>query len=211
MNEEELPKNEHGECCEKCKKTCKRQFWTEVLRTHVKVGTAVLAAFGLASCISSEELGVRSSPRHITLIVLHVSDTKPSQNFTIEKLAASHKREGFGEYIGYHFYIRRDGTLYYTRPVYLKGCHVAGHNANSIGICSEGGHREDDVVIKMSNGKCHVSKYEDNRTAEQVVVLHELLTVLHELIPDAKLCGHHDLNPAKASRAWIEYAYIFNS
>ena len=42
---------EHGECCEECKKTCKRHFWTEVLRTLVKVGTAVLAAFGLASCI----------------------------------------------------------------------------------------------------------------------------------------------------------------
>ena len=43
--------SEHGECCEECKKTCKRHFWTEVLRTLVKVGTAVLAAFGLASCI----------------------------------------------------------------------------------------------------------------------------------------------------------------
>ncbi len=51
---EEIPK-EHGECCEECKKTCKRQFWAEVLRTLVKVGTAVLAALGLASCISSEE------------------------------------------------------------------------------------------------------------------------------------------------------------
>ena len=133
----------------------------------------------------------------------------------MEKLIACHKARGFGEYAGYHFYIRRDGTLYYTRPVYLKGCHVAGHNANSIGICSEGGHREDDVIIKMSNGKCHVSKYEDNRTAEQVVVLHELLTTLHSLLPDAKLCGHHDLNPGKACPcmdppAAVEYAYIFD-
>ncbi len=39
---------EHGECCEECKKTCKRHFWTTVLQTLVKVGTAVLAAFGLA-------------------------------------------------------------------------------------------------------------------------------------------------------------------
>ena len=145
-----------------------------------------------------------SPDRVINLIVLHVSDTKPSQNFTLNSLAACHKARGFGEYIGYHFYIRRDGTLYYTRPVYLKGCHVAGHNANSIGICSEGGHRDDDMV----------TKYDDNRTAEQKVVLHELLTVLHQLLPDAKLCGHHDLNPAKACPcmdppAAVEYAYIF--
>ena len=50
---EEMP-NEHGECCEECQKTCKRHFWTEVLRTIVKVGTAVLAAFGLASCIEDD-------------------------------------------------------------------------------------------------------------------------------------------------------------
>ena len=51
---EELPKTEHGECCEECKKTCKRNFWTEVLRTIVRVGTAVLAAFGLAKNIPEE-------------------------------------------------------------------------------------------------------------------------------------------------------------
>ena len=54
MNETELPKNEHGECCEECKRTCKRNFWTTVLQTLVKVGTAVLAAFGLASCIEDD-------------------------------------------------------------------------------------------------------------------------------------------------------------
>ena len=49
MNEnKENPSTQHGECCDECKKTCKRNFWTEVLRTVVKVGTAVLAAFGLA-------------------------------------------------------------------------------------------------------------------------------------------------------------------
>ena len=53
MEEKESPK-EHGECCEECKKTCKRNFWTTVLQTIVKVGTAVLAAFGLASCVNEE-------------------------------------------------------------------------------------------------------------------------------------------------------------
>ena len=43
-----------NDCFEECKKTCKRNFWTEVLRTLVKVGTAVLAAFGLASCVEED-------------------------------------------------------------------------------------------------------------------------------------------------------------
>ena len=57
QEKEETPtnnENKHGECCEECKRTCKRNFWTEVLRTIVKVGTAVMAAFGLSSFAQEE-------------------------------------------------------------------------------------------------------------------------------------------------------------
>ena len=165
--------------------------------------------------------------RKIELIVLHCTDTRPSQNFTIEKLMASHKREGFGQYPGYHFYIRRDGTLYYCRPMNVIGCHVRGHNANSIGVCTEGGHRDGPEQIPVGNmndlvklqegrnppplGGDKRGAYEDNRTAEQLVVLHELLSCLHELFPEAKIVGHHDLNPGKACPCYDakkEYEYI---
>ncbi len=56
MNEKEENPIEHGECCEECKRTCKRNFWTEVLRTIVKIGTAVLAAFGLAKSTGEDPL-----------------------------------------------------------------------------------------------------------------------------------------------------------
>ena len=170
--------------------------------------------------------------RKINLIVLHCTDTRPSTDYTVKRLQHDHKQNGFGQYPGYHFYIRRDGTLYYTRPLAIKGCHVAGHNANSIGICTEGGHREQEVVLlanikdqmanikdqitnikdQMADTKEKVSKYEDNRTAEQKVVQHELLTLLHEYFPEAKIVGHHDLNPLKACPCYDakrEYAYIF--
>ena len=155
--------------------------------------------------------------RKIDLIVLHCTDTRPSQNYTVEQLQRDHAKRGFGPYPGYHFYIRRDGTLYYTRPLYLRGCHVSGHNASSIGVCTEGGHREQEMVFlanikdKMADTKEKVSKYEDNRTAEQKVTLHELLTVLHELFPEARIVGHHDLNPLKACPCYDakrEYAYV---
>ncbi len=169
--------------------------------------------------------------REVDLIVLHCSDTRPSQDFTIEKLAASHKARGFGDYPGYHFYIRRDGTLYYCRPLSLKGCHVKGYNANSIGICTEGGHRDDPPQIpvgdladlaKLENGAASSPPtrgikgvYEDNRTAEQKVVLHDLLLILHEMFPEAKICGHRDLpGVAKACPCYDaakEYAYIIDN
>ena len=143
--------------------------------------------------------------RRISLLVLHCSDTRPDQDFTIEKLMRCHRARGFGTYPGYHLYVRRDGSMYYCRPVSERGCHVKGHNAFSIGICYEGGH------------SCSPEyKYEDNRTAEQMVVLDEVLKLLHEVYPEARIVGHCELNPCKACPcldppASKEYKYIFNA
>ena len=118
--------------------------------------------------------------------MLHCSDTKPSQKFTIEALKRCHKARNFGEWPGYHIYIRRDGTLYYCRPVAKAGCHVSGFNTISLGICYEGGHSDSPEY-----------KYEDNRTAEQLVVLDEVLRLLKGVYPKAEIVGHRDLNGGK--------------
>ena len=144
------------------------------------------------------------STRKIDLLVLHCSDTRPDQDFTIEKLMTSHRAKGYGSYPGYHIYVQRDGTLFYCRPVAERGCHVKGYNTSSIVICYEGGH------------SCSPeAKYEDNRTAEQMVALDEVLRILHEIYPEARIVGHCELNPRKACPcldppASVEYGYIFN-
>ena len=40
--------------------------------------------------------------------------------------------------IGYHFFVRKDGTIYRGRPLDVVGAHVQGMNSCSIGICAEG-------------------------------------------------------------------------
>ena len=40
--------------------------------------------------------------------------------------------------IGYHYYIRKDGSVYRGRPEWAMGAHAVGHNDRSIGICCEG-------------------------------------------------------------------------
>ena len=161
----------------------------------------VLPRSQVLSLLRSDSL---RSTRRISLLVLHCSDTRPDQDFTIEKLMRSHRARGFGTYPGYHIYVRRDGSLYYCRPIAERGCHVKGHNSDSVGICYEGGH------------SCSPEyKYEDNRTAEQMVVLDEIFTLLHEVYPEARIVGHCELNPCKACPcldppASVEYQYIFN-
>ena len=62
---------------------------------------------------SSEEEYV---PRSIQYIVVHCSATRANIPFTEEQLLKCHLQRGF-KYIGYHFYITRDGELHHCRPV----------------------------------------------------------------------------------------------
>lgn len=138
--------------------------------------------------------------RTVHNIVLHCSDTRPSQSFDVAALEACHRKAGFGKWPGYHVYITRDGLIHYTRPVNIKGCHVKDHNWDSVGVCYEGGHSDSGKV-----------KYEDNRTQQQRYALHQVVKLMHQRWPSATICGHNDFNRGKACPcfdAMKEFAYV---
>lgn len=82
------------------------------------------------------------------IIVHHTggSDANPlqdSSNFTLGQCNELHKQRGFsksslGYYVGYHFYIAKNGSYTHTRAYSDEGCHVIGQNRSSIGICMAG-------------------------------------------------------------------------
>ena len=76
--------------------------------------------------------------RTINLFVVHCSATREDCTLSPEALDVMHRRRGFNG-TGYHYYIRKDGTLYLTRSLERIGAHAKGFNAHSIGICYEGG------------------------------------------------------------------------
>ena len=125
--------------------------------------------------------------RTITLIVIHCSAVRPDQTSSKEDIEKWHKDRGF-KCIGYHYVIRRDGTIELGRPEWMVGahCHVAGqnHNKYSIGVCYEGG-------LDLRGQPA------DTRTAEQKQTMRRLLEELHARYPRAMIVGHHDLNPYK--------------
>ena len=79
--------------------------------------------------------------RSISLIVIHCSATRVTQDFTFEQLEACHLARGFKS-IGYHYYITKDGVVYPGRPESEVGAHARHYNAHSIGICYEGSRQE---------------------------------------------------------------------
>ena len=123
--------------------------------------------------------------RVITLIVVHCSAVKPDQLSSAAQIDSWHRDRGFHLGIGYHYVIRRDGTIEPGRPEWLIGthCHVKGHyyNSHSIGICYEGG--------LDARGQP-----DDTRTAAQKATMRQLLEDLHERYPRAMIVGHRDLS-----------------
>ena len=68
-------------------------------------------------------------------IVLHHAAGKAS----VMSMHQSHINNGWSG-IGYHFYVRQDGTIYEGRPIDKVGAHCVPQNCNkrSVGICFEG-------------------------------------------------------------------------
>ena len=123
--------------------------------------------------------------RTITLIVVHCSAVRPDQTSSAAQIDSWHRKERHWKLgIGYHYVVRRDGTIEPGRPEEQIGAHCLNHNAHSIGVCYEGG-----LDIRGQPA--------DTRTAEQKQAMRQLLEELHGRYPRAIIVGHHDLNPGK--------------
>lgn len=68
-------------------------------------------------------------------IGLHHSGVSVLQS--VEIIHNYHKSKGWAG-IGYHYYVRKDGSVYKGRSEEYAGAHCPGINSNSIGICAEG-------------------------------------------------------------------------
>lgn len=118
----------------------------------------------------------------VRFIVIHCSATRRDRDYTVEQLLRDHRARGFRT-IGYHLYIRRDGTVTQHRKLLEVGAHCRPYNRCSIGICYEGGL---DAAGRPA----------DTRTPEQRASLLALLQRLRKLFPGAVICGHHDMKGA---------------
>lgn len=109
-------------------------------------------------------LAKRNSTKHI---ILH----HRAGNGTVESIHAQHLSQGWTG-IGYHFYVRKDGTVYRGRPVETVGAHTMGFNNNSVGICFEGNFEQE----TMPNAQLRAGR--------------ELVAYVKSKYPNADVKGH---------------------
>ena len=103
-------------------------------------------------------------------IILHHA----AGNGTAESIHKYHVSLGW-KGIAYHYYVRKDGTIYRGRPEDTVGGHTSGYNSRSIGICAEGNF-ETDV---MSNA--------------QRDAIRELVLDIRTRYPDTQTIKHKDV------------------
>ena len=118
-----------------------------------------------------------------TKIIIHCAATKPSMDIGLAEIDRWHRSRGWLK-VGYHYIIRRDGTVEKGRSHEVIGAHAKGHNATSVGVCLVGG--VDDA-----------NKPEDNFTPEQWGALEELVNLLVEEYPMVSVIGHNEVDSNK--------------
>lgn len=87
-----------------------------------------------------------NNPKYIIVHHTGGSDANPlqdSSNYTFAQCDKDHKvRFNFvsslGYYVGYHYYIEKDGTLHQARADGDEGAHTIGKNSSSLGVCMAG-------------------------------------------------------------------------
>lgn len=130
--------------------------------------------------------------RHVNLVVIHCSATREDVDYTFEQCRDDHRKRGFST-VGYHFFIRKDGTIHIGRDMIFVGAHVKDWNLRSVGICYEGGLDKD-------------GKPKDTRTPAQKEAIIECIKRAIEYSGGLvkRICGHRDLSPDKDGDGIVE-------
>jgi N-acetyl-anhydromuramyl-L-alanine amidase AmpD len=127
-----------------------------------------------------------SARRTTTGIVLHCAFTPAKMDVGVAEITRWHKERGFRT-IGYHWVIRRDGTVEAGRPEREIGAHclAQGMNSVSIGICLVGG---------MERGKPA-----NNFLPEQFTACAKLIAdIRRRYRAILRVTGHNDHEPGRA-------------
>lgn len=113
--------------------------------------------------------------REIRKVILHCSDSDVPAHDDVLVVDRWHRERGWRG-VGYHYFIKKDGTLQGGRTLDEWGAHCQGHNSDSVGICLSGQH---------------------GFTAAQFDTLADLVEDLELEYPVEEVEGHNHYDPGK--------------
>jgi len=117
--------------------------------------------------------------RDVNTIVIHCSATPEDMDIGVKEIRRWHLSRGFSD-IGYHYVVRRNGSLEDGRHEAIPGAHAKGYNSDSIGVCIVGGLDDD-------------GNADANFSMRQYISLSCIINELLVKYPTAQVLGHRDL------------------
>ena len=113
--------------------------------------------------------GSMSNRARTNRIILHHAE---ATSCTPQQIHQWHLNNGWSG-AGYHFLVRKDGSVYSLRPENKVGAHASGANSDSLGICFEGRYQSETMpdaqkqagkeLVSYLKGKYGISKVQPHR------------------------------------------------
>lgn len=111
------------------------------------------------------------------IVIHHAGFPDGDKDSSAESIHKFHQEVNGWAGIGYHYVIRKDGTIEQGRRQKAVGAHAYQHNKNSIGICVAGNfelakpnHKQIDSLVLLTAWLCQ--KYKLNPVGKGVIVGH---------------------------------------
>ena len=144
--------------------------------------------------------------RDITEMVIHWTETFTNKNIGSEEIDSIQKDLG-GKGIGYHYVIRRDGSLQRGRPLNIEGEHASinGHNEYSIGIVFVGG-------LNCSSETPNPEQYLSSAslTRAQMNTFYDVCSAFYNAYPGGQIIGHNDIDVTVSDPGFDVRDYVFD-
>lgn len=132
--------------------------------------------------------GALSGRESTEYIALHHAAAKKCSAKQVDEW---HKNNGWSG-IGYHFFVRKDGSIYRGRPLWAVGAHVSGKNESSVGICVEGDYSEEKTMPRA-----------------QMLSVAELLSYIKAFhYPNAQIVRHKDIGASDCPGRYYPFEKI---
>lgn len=149
--------------------------------------------FTFVSSVEELDAEFRSITRDVTEMVIHWTETYSNSNIGSEEINKTQIALGL-KGIGYHYVIRRDGSVQRGRPVNIQGEHadINGHNERSIGVVFVGG-------LNCPTGTPNPLEYKsvNSLTRSQFTSFQEICKAFYRTFPGGQVLGHNDLDIAE--------------
>jgi len=162
--------------------------------------------FPYISSVEELQAELRNIDREVTEMVVHWTETHTDKNIGSEEINKYHFDLGL-DGIGYHYVIRRDGSLQRGRPVNIKGQHAPtnNHDTRSIGLVFVGG-------INVPSGTPNPENFlsVQSLTRSQLNTFDHFCRSFYAVFPGAQIVGHSEIDEDEVDPGFEVINYVEN-